>query len=145
MFKIAAEPIVEQELKAGLLDKRAGAIATFEGLIRNHNDGRSVLKLEYEAYEALAVKEAERILQECRQLYPIINVTCVHRVGILQIGDMAVWVGVSAAHRAEAFEACRFVIDQVKLRLPIWKKEHYTDGSAEWVNCQHLDHRSAVL
>jgi molybdopterin synthase catalytic subunit len=95
-----------------------------------------VLRLEYEAYAPLAVTEGEKILAEARQQFPHLHAHCVHREGLLEIGDCAVWVGVCSPHRDEAFQACRFIIDQVKVRLPIWKKEHYVDGNSGWVNCE---------
>lgn len=144
MFSISTNRIDLAYLSASLRDSSAGAMSTFEGWVRNRNDGRDVLKLEYEAHEPLAVKEAERIIDEAKKRFGVLGAVCVHRVGLLDIGDLAVWVGVTAVHRAEAFAACRYIIDEVKARLPIWKKEHYVDRSAEWVNCQtctsdHLD------
>jgi molybdopterin synthase catalytic subunit len=127
--------LVPAELHAGLRHERAGACVTFEGWVRNHNDGRPVRALDYEAFTQLAETEGERILDEARQRFSIVSVACIHRVGSLQIGDLAVWVGVSAAHRGPAFEACRYIIDEAKARLPIWKKEHYASGESEWVNC----------
>lgn len=108
---------------------------TFEGWVRDHNDGRPVSALDYEAYAPLAEKEGERILAEAREKFPIIGAVCVHRVGALQLGDLAVWVGVTAAHRGAAFDACRYLIDETKARVPIWKKEHYADGAVAWINC----------
>ena len=97
-----------------MFDPAAGAYVGFEGWIRNENDGQRVLRLEYEAYAPLAVKEGEKVIAEAQQKYPLLQVHCVHRSGLLEIGECAVWVGVAAAHRDEAFHACRFVIDQVK-------------------------------
>lgn len=113
-----------------------GAYVSFEGWVRNRNEGQDVLQLEYQAYDRLAIKEGNRILAEAAEKYPIEHALCIHRVGELQIGDLAVWVGVSSAHRDEAFRACRYIIDEVKHRLPIWKKEYYTDGDSGWVNCE---------
>ena len=81
-------------------------------------------------------REGERILAEARQRFGVARVACAHRVGPLAIGELAVWVGVSAAHRGEAFDACRYIIDEVKHRVPIWKKEYYQDGDSGWVNCE---------
>jgi molybdopterin synthase catalytic subunit len=114
----------------------AGGYVCFEGWVRDHNEGQDVTRLEYEAFEALAVKEGERILAEASKRFPIKHALCIHRVGSLELTDLAVWVGVSAAHRGEAFDACRFIIDEVKHRLPIWKKEHYRGGDSGWVNCE---------
>jgi len=136
MFSFSGQPIDWENLKSRLANPKAGAINTFEGLVRNHNEGRAVLTLEYEAYEPLAIKEAAKIIDEAKNNFDVYDIACVHRTGTLAIGDLAVWVGVSAAHRGTAFSACQYVIDQVKLRLPIWKKETYTDGSSGWVNCQ---------
>jgi molybdopterin synthase catalytic subunit len=135
MFQISAISIDSAKLNAAMADPRAGAWVTFEGWVRNRNDGRDVLFLEYECYQALAMKEGARILAEARERFEILGVQCVHRVGRLEIGELAVWVGVTAEHRGEAFEACQYVIDEVKHRVPIWKKESYADGSAGWVNC----------
>lgn len=117
-------------------DPVAGAYASFEGWVRNHNDGREVRQLEYEAYEALGAKEGERIVAEAVARFPIARAGCVHRLGRLEIGDLAVWVGVTAAHRDAAFAACRYIIDEVKARVPIWKKEHYAGGDSGWIHCE---------
>ncbi len=84
----------------------------------------------------MALSEGEKILAEAGQRYPHLRAHCVHRTGMLEIGECAVWVGVSAPHRDEAFQACRYIIDQLKVRLPIWKKEYYADGHSGWVNCE---------
>ena len=134
-FSLASVPLDPATLQRELLDPRAGACVTFEGWVRNHNDGRPVLALDYEAFAELAGREGNRIVAEARAKFEVVALACVHRVGALQIGDLAVWVGVAAAHRGAAFDACRYVIDEAKARVPIWKKEHYADGSSEWVNC----------
>jgi len=92
--------------------------------------------VEYEAFAPLALREGARILSEARARFGLERACCAHRVGELQIGELAVWVGVSAAHRGEAFDACRYIIDQVKHRVPIWKKEYYAEGDSGWVNCE---------
>ncbi len=135
MFRIANTRLSPADLKPLLSDAHAGACVEFEGWVRNHNEGRPVLALDYEAFAPLAEKEGERILAEAKAKFEIREAVCVHRVGSLAIGDLAVWVGVSAAHRGAAFDACRYIIDEAKARVPIWKKEHYADGSTEWVNC----------
>lgn len=135
-MQVSANAIRPDELREQLFDSRAGAYASFEGWIRNENEGHEVLRLEYEVYEPLAVREGERVIAEARQRFPVLHAACVHRSGLLEIGDCAVWVGVSSAHRGEAFDACRYIIDQVKVRLPIWKKEHYADGHSGWVSCE---------
>ena len=121
---------------AALADPACGGYAAFEGWVRDLNDGQRVEHLEYEAFEPLGLSEGERIIAEACERFGVTRAACVHRLGDLAIGDMAVWVGVSAPHRDEAFRACRFIIDEVKHRVPIWKKEHYVDGDSGWVNCE---------
>jgi molybdopterin synthase catalytic subunit len=103
--------------------------------VRDHSEGEAVQALEYEAHQAIAEKEGAKILVEARERFSIIAAYCEHRVGKLAIGDCAVGVGVSAAHRGGAFDACRYIIDEIKARVPIWKKEHYASGATGWVNC----------
>lgn len=135
-MQVVHSPIDPEQLRQELLDAAAGAYASFEGWIRNENEGQAVLRLEYEAYAPLATSEGEQVLREAAARFPILHARCVHRVGLLEIGECAVWVGVSAAHRDAAFLAARYIIDNVKVRLPIWKKEHYVDGHSGWVNCE---------
>lgn len=135
MFRIASQPLDLAALKVELLDPHAGACVTFEGWVRNHNEGKPVQALDYEAYAELAETEGDRILAEAREKFAVDSAVCVHRTGELAIGDLAVWVGVTAAHRGAAFDACRYVIDEVKARVPVWKKEHYANGASEWINC----------
>ena len=136
LFQLVDTPFDIATLRAQLLDDRVGGYASFEGWVRNHNDGRAVLGLRYEAYPALAGSEGARILEEARVTFDIIDALCVHRVGDLALGELAVWVGVSAAHRDAAFAACRFIIDEVKSRVPIWKREGYLEGDAGWLHPQ---------
>ena len=136
MLRLTDEPIDPGALREALIDPAAGAYCGFEGWIRNHNDGQQVLRLEYEAYEPLVLSEGAAVIAEAQRKFPHLHAHCVHRVGLLEIGECAVWVGVSSAHRDEAFLACRYIIDQLKVRLPIWKKEHYVDGHSGWVNCE---------
>ena len=119
-----------------MVNPDAGAYASFEGWVRNENEGRRVIRLEYEVYDLLAVKEGKKIIREACEKFSVINADCIHREGALEIGDCAVWVGAVSPHRNEAFLACRYIIDQVKIRLPIWKKEHYFDGHSGWVKCE---------
>jgi molybdopterin synthase catalytic subunit len=133
-FLISETAIDIAPLRARLAIARAGAVATFEGLVRDHNEGRAVRALGYQAYGALALREGERILAEARRQFALEHALCVHRTGELAIGDVAVWVGVSAAHRDAAFAACRYIIDEAKRRVPIWKKEFYADGESEWLH-----------
>ncbi|MGO9310120.1 MAG: molybdenum cofactor biosynthesis protein MoaE [Spirochaetia bacterium] len=130
-FALSGEPLDPAALGAMLRADHAGAFVSFEGRVRNTDGTRAVVGLEYEAYTALCVSEGTLIVQEARD--GIIDARCVHRVGRLAVGDVAVWIGVVAAHRDEAFRACRYVIDEVKRRVPLWKKEHYRDGTSEWI------------
>jgi sulfur-carrier protein adenylyltransferase/sulfurtransferase len=142
-FRFSRTPIDVASLRAELADPTCGGYTSFEGLVRNHNEGMSVRHLEYEAFEPLAVKEGERIVAEAIKRFGIERAACVHRIGDLAIGEMAVWVGASARHREEAFRACRYIIDEVKHRVPIWKKEHYENGDSGWVNCERCAAPSA--
>jgi sulfur-carrier protein adenylyltransferase/sulfurtransferase len=135
-FSFSQAPLEPGAYRDALADPACGGYASFEGWVRDHNEGHRVEHLEYEAFEALAVKEGERIVAAAIERYGVRRAACIHRVGDLAIGDLAVWVGVSAAHRDEAFAACRYIIDEVKHRLPIWKKEHYANGDSGWVNCE---------
>ena len=136
MFAISGKDIAVDDLREQMMDPGAGGLCIFEGWVRNENEGRTVERLEYEVYEPLAVSEGEKVIAEAKELFPHLQACCVHRSGLLEIGDCAVWVGVAAPHRDEAFKACRYIIDQIKVRLPIWKKEHYVDGDSGWVNCE---------
>lgn len=134
-FAISAEPIDVSVGARRLADDRAGALVTFEGWVRNRNEGQSVGSLEYEAYAPLAESEGARIMAEARERFEITGAVAVHRTGHLRIGELAVWVGVTAEHRSAAFDACCYIIDEAKARLPIWKKEHYASGATAWINC----------
>jgi molybdopterin synthase catalytic subunit len=135
MFKISSTPIDSAALLNELRQGRAGACVTFEGWVRDLNEGRPVTGLDYEAYVPLAEKEGQRIVSEAVEKFAALTVVSAHRTGSLAVGDLAVWIGVVAQHRSAAFDACRYVIDELKARLPIWKRERYADGSSEWINC----------
>jgi molybdopterin synthase catalytic subunit len=109
-----------------------GGIASFLGLVRNHHEGRGVLRLEYSAYGPMAEAEAATIVTEAEARWPV-RVAARHRLGLLEVGQAAVAVAAAGAHRAEAFDACRFVIEELKRRVPIWKKEFLDDGTTNWV------------
>jgi molybdopterin synthase catalytic subunit len=130
-FALSTTPLDPARLAETLRSGHAGAFVSFEGRVRDTDGTRTVVALEYDAYCALCLTEGAAILRVA--LNGIIDARCVHRVGRLAVGDVAVWIGVIAAHRDEAFRACRFIIDEVKRRVPIWKKEHYVDGHSEWV------------
>ncbi len=133
-FEITGERLDPEALKTALARDAAGACVTFEGWVRDHNDGEPVIALEYEAHAPIASTEGQRIFVEVAARFDVLAALGRHRVGRLEIGECAVWVGVTAAHRDAAFNACRYIIDELKLRVPIWKKEHYRDGPSGWVN-----------
>jgi molybdopterin synthase catalytic subunit len=133
-FSLSDVAIDAAGLLRALESGRVGAVVTFEGRVRDHNEGRAVRGLAYEAYVELAEAEGARIIEEACARFEIAQAMCVHRIGELALGELAVWVGVSAAHRDAAFAACRYVIDEVKSRVPIWKHERYVGGEAEWLH-----------
>jgi len=133
-FSLSEGPIDSDQLARTLADARAGACVTFEGWVRDHNDGRAVQRLDYQAFAPLAQAEGERIVADAVQRFGLVAAVCVHRVGALAIGDLAVWVGASSAHRDAAFAACRYIIDEVKQHVPIWKNEHYASGESGWLH-----------
>ncbi|MDP9110542.1 MAG: molybdenum cofactor biosynthesis protein MoaE [Candidatus Eremiobacteraeota bacterium] len=133
MFAISHEPIDAQSLAAAVGGDACGALVTFIGIVRaRSDDGRLVTELTYEAQEGAAVAEFGAIAEEAKACFGPCDVSIVHRVGALNVGEIAVAVAVAAPHRASAFDACEFAIDQLKLRAPIWKKESFADGSSEW-------------
>ena len=132
MFTLSAEPLDGRDLKAEL-QADTGAVVVFEGHVRGRSHGRDIALLEYEAHADQATKEFERIAAEAREKFAVTDVRCVHRVGRAMPGEMAVWVAAVAPHRDAAFDACRYAMDELKHRLPIWKKQHYTDGTSEWI------------
>jgi molybdopterin synthase catalytic subunit len=134
-FQLSAQPIDPRALCDAVRDPSAGGFASFEGWVRNHHQGRDVASLEYEAFAALAEKEGTRIVEEICKNHDVVSARCLHRTGHLQIGEIAICIAVSAAHRDAAFDACRAIIDSIKSTVPIWKKEHYTDGTSIWVKC----------
>jgi len=129
-FKITSNLIDSQTIgdNSGI-----GARSVFEGTVRDTNNGHDVKKLEYECYESLAIKEGNKILGEAIEKFGLIDAFCIHRIGTLEVGETAVIVVATSGHRDEAFKGCRYIIDEVKCRVPIWKKEHYQDGATEWI------------
>jgi molybdopterin synthase catalytic subunit len=128
-FRITREPISAAELSQPLRAAEDGAVAVFEGIVRNHSRGRATLYLEYEGYEPLAIRKMEEIGQEAKQKFKIDHVGMIHRLGRLEIGETSVAIIVTAAHRRAAFEACQYAIDRLKQVVPIWKKEYFADGA----------------
>jgi len=133
---IQDQPIDLAAWRARLDGAGCGAAVFFEGRVRDHNDGRSVSRLEYEAHPPLAVAVGEQVIAEALERWPVSDAFCVHRYGVLELGEVAVLVGAVAAHRDAAFEAARYIIDEAKQRLPIWKKEHYPEGDSGWISAQ---------
>jgi molybdopterin synthase catalytic subunit len=125
-------PLSVDEVIASVSHAEAGAVCVFVGTERDHNEGRRVVKLEYEAYAPMAVAEMRRIAEELSSETAGLRLAIVHRTGLLSVGDAAVVCAASSAHRGEAYDACRALIDRVKARVPIWKREHGPDG-AYWV------------
>jgi len=111
-----------------------GAVATFVGTVRNTSDGRPVTGISYSAYTGMAVREMDAIIREAVAISSGVEVVAVHRVGELLVGEVCVAIAAGHAHRGPAFDACRYVIEEIKKRVPIWKRERFTDGSTEWVN-----------
>jgi molybdopterin synthase catalytic subunit len=144
MIEILAGPldIIRYQL---LLDDRAcGAVCVFEGRVRTHNEGREVAELSYECYEPMARRQMEALRRLAIGRFGLGKALMAHRIGDVPIGEAAVWIGVASAHREAAFAACRFLIDEVKLKVPIWKKERYLSGNCAWVGCGH-EHAAAPL
>lgn len=135
MFEIVSAPIDAAAVAAAVALPSAGAVVTFLGTTRDHNEGRRVLQLEYEAYPAMAVAEMRKIGAAARERWPVEAIAIVHRLGVVPIGEASVVIAVAAAHRKAAFEACHFAIDRLKEVVPIWKKEHF-DGGEVWIGSQ---------
>lgn len=125
---VKTEPLDVDALVALVGAAGDGAVVTFAGLVRDHNEGRRVRFLEYEAYEPLAVRALERIVDEAKSLWPSARVAAHHRIGRLEIGEASIVIAVASAHRGEAFAACRYTIERVKQIVPIWKREHFEGG-----------------
>lgn len=131
---VVSEPISAAALASLVNDTTAGATVTFSGDVRDHDHGRVVERLEYEAHPSAAQVLAE-VATDVASRYDLIALAVVHRVGPLAIGDCALAAAVSAAHRGEAFAACTALVDEVKARIPVWKHQYFDDGTDEWVNC----------
>lgn len=135
MFDLTEQAIDPAALRQRLLQAEScGAFTCFEGWVRRQNAGRQVDYLVYSSYPELALAQGNAVMAQAKQQFAVEEVLCVHRIGRLDVGDMAVWVGVTAGHRDAAFAACRFIIDTVKAEVPIWKQEFYLDGDdAAWL------------
>lgn len=135
MLSLTDQPIRIDDLLSTTADSTAGATVIFIGMTRNHNEGRRVERLEYEAYAAMAEKQLEEIASEAEKRWPIAKISIVHRTGVVPIGQASVAIAVSSAHRGNAFDAARFTIDRLKEVVPIWKKEFF-EGGAVWIGDQ---------
>jgi MoaE-MoaD fusion protein len=134
-IKVSRTPVDAAALERDVAEPHAGAVVTFVGTTRAENAGRRVIRLEYEAYEPMALSEMHRLAREAGERWRIVRIAIQHRVGLVNVGETSVAIAVSAPHRAEAFEACRFAIDRLKETVPIWKKEFY-EGGEVWIGCQ---------
>jgi molybdopterin synthase catalytic subunit len=135
MIKITEKPIDIQKVIDTASSLGAGAVNVFIGTVRNTTHGKNVLWLEYEVYESMAVAEIRKIIIEAAQRWPLLGWAVSHRVGTLKPGEVSVAIAVSAPHRKDSFEACQFIIDTLKEKVPIWKKEIFEDGE-EWISAQ---------
>jgi molybdopterin synthase catalytic subunit len=135
MIEIVRHAIDVAAVTAAANHPRAGAVVTFVGTTRDHNEGRSVTRLEYEAYPEMAVAEMKKIAALLGERWPIERVAIVHRIGVVPVGEASVVIAASSGHRVAAFEACHFAIDRLKEVVPIWKKEHF-EGGEIWIGSQ---------
>ena len=133
MLKVTTDPLSIDEAYAAVRRRECGAVAFFVGVVRDHHDGKKVVSISYSAFREMAEKEFARIADEARSRWKVGEIYIAHRTGALAIGDASVVIAVSAPHRAEAFEATRFGIEELKRDVPIWKKEALTTGDADWV------------
>lgn len=142
MFLLSADPLPAPAVLLPPDDRACGGLVAFEGRVRDHSHDRVVTGLDYEAYPEMALTEGRRIVAEAEARFAPVRVAAAHRHGALGPGEVSVVVVAAAPHRAEAFAACRWVIDEIKSRLPVWKREHYADGTADWVGCaSHQGHQ----
>lgn len=133
MIEVTEKPIVPQEFIDRVTRARNGAVITFMGTVRQLSDGRKLDYMEYDAYKEMAEKKLTEIANEAKARWDTEDISVAHRHGRLNLTDISVIIAVGTPHRAEAFEACRYIIEQIKVRLPIWKKEVDEDGVGEWV------------
>ena len=126
-------PIDEAEVRARVGAAEDGAVLLFLGTVRDHNDGRAVERMHYDAYRDMAVRELRAIADAAAERAGSDRIVVIHRTGTLEIGDVSLAVAVSTPHRAEAFDAARWIIEEIKARVPVWKQEHYADQPAEWL------------
>lgn len=132
--RLTSEPIDVSTLIRDVTADDRGAVSLFLGTVRNSNEGRDVNGIDYSAYDAMAVAEMNRIVDEATQRFEDVAILLIHRTGTLRVGDVSVAIACAHAHRSPALDANRYVIEQLKRRVPIWKREHYLDGTSEWVD-----------
>jgi len=132
--RLVSRPIDVAALTREVAAADRGAVSLFLGTVRNSNDGRPVNGIDYSAYDAMAVAEMSRIVDEARERFGGVVIAVEHRIGTLDVGDVSVAIACAHAHRAQALDANRYVIEELKRRVPIWKREHYLDGTSEWVD-----------
>ncbi|MBE9077088.1 molybdenum cofactor biosynthesis protein MoaE [Romeria aff. gracilis LEGE 07310] len=141
-FAITFAPLSLETVYQLADDAANGAVVVMSGMVRNQTDGLPVVALEYQAYEPMAMQVFRQIAAEIRDRWPVTHVVIHHRIGKLTVGEISVLVAVGCPHRTEAFAACQYAIDTLKHNAPIWKKEHWQDGSSSWVNigaCEQAD------
>lgn len=133
-FALLDVAIDEVRLRAMLDEDSCGAFASFEGRVRNHNNASQVERLSYYGYENLAINQGRLIIAEAKEKFEITHAVAIHRIGPLEIGDIAVWIGVVSSHRYPAFDACRWILDTIKADIPVWKQEYYENESSKWLS-----------
>lgn len=133
-IELTHDVIQTEEVYARVASKDAGAVVLFLGTVREMTAGRQTVALDYDAYPEMAIAQMETLAREAVDKWPVVKYAIVHRLGHLELGDVSVAVAVSTPHRRDAFEAGQFLIDELKVRVPIWKKENWSDGTTEWVH-----------
>ncbi|MBP6343677.1 MAG: molybdenum cofactor biosynthesis protein MoaE [Candidatus Omnitrophica bacterium] len=137
MFILSTQIIKKDQKQSSRTNSSIGAVVTFEGIVRSDkHEGKEVSSLLYIADEAACRSEGEKIIQETISMFSIIDAVCIQRTGQVGVGESGIWIGVWSSHRDEAFKACRYIIEEIKLRLLIWKKEFFKDGTSHWVKGQ---------
>ncbi|MEZ6045735.1 MAG: molybdenum cofactor biosynthesis protein MoaE [Planctomycetaceae bacterium] len=133
-IELTQEVIQTEEIYAQVASKDAGAVVLFLGTVREMTSGRQTVALDYDAYPEMALAQMEKLASEAREKWPLVELAIVHRLGHLELGEISVAVAVSTPHRRDAFEAGQYLIDELKVRVPVWKKENWSDGTTEWVH-----------
>lgn len=137
-LRIVIEPLIAEQWRCRFeQNSSCGAFLQFEGVVRDHNEGKSVTHIDYQCFEPMALFQLEKILDEVNSRWPVQDVLLLHRVGRMNVGETSLLVMLATPHRKESFAAMDYIIDELKKRAPIWKKEGYTDGHSQWVMCHH--------